>query len=842
MQSEEKNTFTNLPQIKSGQAFRPPSAAQAMCEHLKTFATPMDIFSLNRTIMAEATRIGGCDFSAVAYLDERNSGIKYIQKSNGAFEKKKKRPAWYFKHREPVVVEMGEGEMRFFDSSKGETYREMFLIPLLLGEHSLGFIELYFFRRRSAASQTADALDRLATLARCAVLAMTAAVIRNESLEMSKEYLSGHDLEKKLSANKISLSRATFSAYLNIISGLMSSLCSCEYTGFFLFDKKTLAFRTVSETCERDSANSPETLLKPRAIELIEYAVGRMQVVASNDKSFDSLSSSLKDSGARNFIAAPFMNINHGLGGIVAVNRIVTGRPAEDFGYDDTMATLLLTNYFGNFYDAFQSATLAENRARSLSVIYSISNIGTNFFDSLDFNSAINRALQEISLFMKVFGCAIILEDEGGEHKVFSSVHSPDGTRAPSGEGKTAFDEAGISVPLSKLIRSLNFDYFLSAGPEGEGRMHDSFINLSSVAAFREPVAEFSREFSSAAETSGDFEFILKPIFYSKKTVGYMIFINQTGDNDCRITSEESGEGTVEFMVAATAILTSMIVAHKNYLAMTAMEKYSARMERLASLGEVAAGVAHEIRNPLSGISLFTSSLMSSLPDGDNRKKWVEQISEAVSRIYGLVSNLLNFAREEIVNKRNSDFKTIFDETVTFLSAEISDRKTTVKFIHPENGSEGYFSPEKLKQVLTNLISNALGSFEHSSALNCQSNQAPSMRAERPAPETAAPGTTDALERTIAVILKRDEKKDRSLLYVCDNGQGIAPDIREKIFRPFFTTRSKGTGLGLAITQKIVEAHSGTIRLIDPADIPWLQGFTTVFEVDLPNDGKICYN
>lgn len=819
MHSDENEPNSNLPQVKGGQVpFRQQTAAQAMCEHLKTFATPMDVFSLNRTIMAEATRIAGCDFSAVAYLDERGPAIKYIQKSNGAFEKKKKRPAWYFRHREPVEAEIRHGDQKFFDPSAGASFTKMYLIPLLLGEHHLGFIELFFTGQRNCGRQARDnALSRLSTLAKCAVLALTGAVIRSESLENSTEYMPGRELESRLSENKISLSRATFSAYIDIISGLMSSLCGAEYCAFFLFDKKALIFRTVSQIFAGGPEDPSEALLKPRAVELIEYAVGKMQVVASNNKSFDSLRLSLKEAGVRNFIAAPFMNIGHGLGGIVAINRSESGNPAEEFGYDDTMATLLLTNYFGGFYDAFQSASQAETRARSLSVIYSISSIGTSFFDSLDFESAINRSLREISLYMKVFGCALILEGEGGEHKVFSSVHPAKAAEAHAAEAGAGADAAGISAPLSKLIRSLNFDYFLSASPEGEGRMHDSFINLSSVAAFREPVAEFSAEFSRSAGIPGGFEFILKPIFYSKKPVGYMVFINHPGFGDCRITSGDSGDGTVEFMVAATALLTSMIVAHKNYLAISAMEKYSARMERLASLGEVAAGVAHEIRNPLSGISLFTSSLSSSLPEGDNRRNWVAQITEAVSRIYGLVSNLLNFAREEIVEKKTGDFRVIFNETALFLSSEIAEKKAEVNFYGPPDGSAGYFSPEKIKQVLTNLISNSLASFDRQ-----------------------AQG-----ERKVGVYLKRDSKKDRSLLYVCDSGPGIPRENREKIFRPFFTTRPRGTGLGLPITQKIVEAHGGTMKLVDPGsdpDFEWLGGYSTVFEVGLPNEGKICYN
>jgi len=207
------------------------------------------------------------------------------------------------------------------------------------------------------------------------------------------------------------------------------------------------------------------------------------------------------------------------------------------------------------------------------------------------------------------------------------------------------------------------------------------------------------------------------------------------------------------------------------------------RSEKLAAIGELAAGVAHEIRNPLSSIRGFAQFLRHSLKDKPQEKEYAETMVAEVDRINRVVTDLLTFARPMAVEVSPTDITELIEHTVRLAEADALSRD--VKFqMKISDLTKLPLDANQITQALLNLLLNALqavppkGNIEIGAELN----------------------TADS----------------RLHLWVKDDGPGIPKNQIEKIFEPFYTTREKGTGLGLAIVHKIVENHNGEIRIDSP--------------------------
>jgi signal transduction histidine kinase len=205
------------------------------------------------------------------------------------------------------------------------------------------------------------------------------------------------------------------------------------------------------------------------------------------------------------------------------------------------------------------------------------------------------------------------------------------------------------------------------------------------------------------------------------------------------------------------------------------------RRNRLAALGEMAAGLAHEIRNPLGGIQLYASMLARDLAGQEQPLQVVRKISGGVKHLESLVSQVLNFTREIAVNLRPTELTDVVGQAVEFASKAMEDRRVRC-FVSGEESVVVNVDPLFMGQAVLNLLLNA--------AEACEDGGCVSLRFE------SAKGAADAKQFRITVR---------------DTGPGIPVQIMDRIFNPFFTTRDTGTGLGLAIVHRIVEAHDGTI-------------------------------
>ena len=223
------------------------------------------------------------------------------------------------------------------------------------------------------------------------------------------------------------------------------------------------------------------------------------------------------------------------------------------------------------------------------------------------------------------------------------------------------------------------------------------------------------------------------------------------------------------------------------------MREEMTRLDRLASLGRLSAGIAHEIRNPLTGITLLLDNLHDRPACDRESRELMKRGLEEIERVEKLINALLSYATPPRSEFRESDFNLIIEETLLFFR-KACEKEGVALVSNLEDIPALILDPDKMRQLLLNLLRNALIA-------------------------TASGGV-------ISVAVAR--KEGMAELVVSDSGQGITAEDIEHVFEPFFTRSRGGTGLGLSISQRIVEEHHGTITVAST------RGEGTVFTIRLP--------
>ena len=211
-----------------------------------------------------------------------------------------------------------------------------------------------------------------------------------------------------------------------------------------------------------------------------------------------------------------------------------------------------------------------------------------------------------------------------------------------------------------------------------------------------------------------------------------------------------------------------------------AMEEELRRADRLRSLGELSAGVAHEIRNPLTGIATTAQVLKEKLAGRDEEIEYINVILQEIKRLDDIINNLLIFAKPLTPNPVELSIVNVLNEALQLLEEEASARSVTLVQENRIEDDICLLDGDQIKQVVLNIVMNGL--------------QACGEGGE------------------IVVSVRESENPSRIEIEISDTGEGITAEAADKLYNPFFTTRSEGTGLGLSISRRIVESHSGTIR------------------------------
>ncbi len=227
------------------------------------------------------------------------------------------------------------------------------------------------------------------------------------------------------------------------------------------------------------------------------------------------------------------------------------------------------------------------------------------------------------------------------------------------------------------------------------------------------------------------------------------------------------------------------------------VKEYLLRAEKIASIAELAAGVAHEINNPLGIIQNYVELLKLKDLDGDGKEK-LGKIENELSRIVAIVGSLLSFSRVSQVDGRTVNLGELLGEVILLLGHKLNQKRLVVRTSFPEQPLVVSGEENKLKQLFINLVMNSVEAvLDHG---------------------------------LIEVTMQHNREEDCAEVTVMDNGYGIPREIQDRIFTPFFSTKmtKTNTGLGLSICQHIVEAHRGSLSF---SSVP---GSKTSFTVKLP--------
>ena len=244
--------------------------------------------------------------------------------------------------------------------------------------------------------------------------------------------------------------------------------------------------------------------------------------------------------------------------------------------------------------------------------------------------------------------------------------------------------------------------------------------------------------------------------------------------------------------------------------------------EKFASLGTLLAGVAHELNNPLSNISLSCQLLMekTEMPDTARKRELLSMIEEQTDRTKNIVGSLLGFSRDRVLHKETLFLKKLFEETIQFFKGQVPAS------IHMtlDMADDILISADKqrMQQAFLNLIKNAMEAVKDEGSISIKAKKHVAM-------DTEEDGGTE-IYHSLNYHGKCNREKDTVEIEIRDTGPGIAPDILPLVFDPFFTTKDvgMGSGLGLSIVHEIIEEHGGCIAAESEP------GRGTVFFIMLP--------
>ncbi len=242
---------------------------------------------------------------------------------------------------------------------------------------------------------------------------------------------------------------------------------------------------------------------------------------------------------------------------------------------------------------------------------------------------------------------------------------------------------------------------------------------------------------------------------------------------------------------------TGAIIVLENVTSRVKLEETLQQSEKLSSIGLLAAGVAHEVNTPLTGVSSYTQLLLGMIPETDPKHALLQKMQRQTDRATNIVGNLLNFSRTGTTEEfAEIDINKLLNDTLQLLEPQLRRSEVEIVKKYKRNVPAIVGSSGKLQQVFTNLILNA----------------------------------RDAIIGPGKITLRTDVDGDALLVEVVDDGAGIPAANLKKVFDPFFTTKGvgNGTGLGLAVSYGIVQEHSGTIEVMST------EGEGTTFRLSFP--------
>ena len=223
------------------------------------------------------------------------------------------------------------------------------------------------------------------------------------------------------------------------------------------------------------------------------------------------------------------------------------------------------------------------------------------------------------------------------------------------------------------------------------------------------------------------------------------------------------------------------IMLFKDLTEIKNLRREVARSQRLASVGSLAAGVAHEIRNPLSSIKGFATYFKERYQDNSEDQQTANIMIQEVDRVNRVVGQLLEFARPVKISPKPTSMKILIENSLKLIQRQAKEKKIRIQADLSSETSKVYLDPDKINQLLLNLYLNAIESMDD--------------------------------EGILSVTQTIDKNNKWIEIKISDTGAGISKEDLTHIFDPYFTTKSTGTGIGLSVVHNIIEAHNGKINI-----------------------------
>lgn len=248
------------------------------------------------------------------------------------------------------------------------------------------------------------------------------------------------------------------------------------------------------------------------------------------------------------------------------------------------------------------------------------------------------------------------------------------------------------------------------------------------------------------------------------------------------------------------SLLVYRYINYKEYLliSLRELQEVMRLKERLAAIGEVSSKIAHEIRNPLNAIQLYSSLIKRECENNKEAQGYVNIINEESLRLNRFITRLLGYARPKKLDLKPLNLKNELTYLVTLLTPDLSANEIRVDIRRVTDDMTIYVDPDQMREAFINVAKNSV----------------------------------EAMEKGGTLEIYSEPCKEYTAVFFKDNGKGIQKNVLDKIFTPFFSTKKQGTGLGLPMVKNIIEAHNGTISVESK------EGEGTVVEIRLPLKNK----
>mgnify|MGYP000347912116 FL=1 len=317
-------------------------------------------------------------------------------------------------------------------------------------------------------------------------------------------------------------------------------------------------------------------------------------------------------------------------------------------------------------------------------------------------------------------------------------------------------------------------EQYLSKGHVSSTRVIQEICEQNRAIIIEDVQNDARVQYPKAAKEEGIRMMVDLPLFIGQNVVGvFRIFFDRHRD----FSQEDLNFAIAIAEQCALAIDKARLIEKQQ----TQYDHLAIQADKLSSLGRMAAGIAHEINNPLAGILLYSSNLLKKVPEEGPLRKGLEVILHETVRCRGIIQDLLEFSREKEPAKALGDLNAIINKALNILANEFTLHRVTIEKHLSDDLPNLLIDANQMEQVFINFFMNAMEAIQG--------------------------------QGTISVRSFKDSDKKGIVVEIEDSGMGIPQEHMEKIFEPFFSTKPKGTGLGLAVNYGIIQKHGGQIQV-----------------------------